>query len=124
MTKDETDRATLPVETISSFVFPALLPTTGEAAIDRASRSNAPEIFPSVAEEQPIVDSMRGKSSIEILDHVLSLRPAIQIPKEIWEVSEELVSRCENPGMTDDRLALLLRAVLFLDRRLYRHLTS
>jgi hypothetical protein len=42
---------------------------------------------------------------------------AIQIPKEILEVAEELVSRTDTDGIEPDDLRLLIRMVLFLDRQ-------
>ena len=116
------ERERLTNETISSFGLPKAAAESIVFPMYSGLLANGTSV--ENAGEYPIVDEPLGKSTIEILDHVLSLRPAIQIPKEIWEVSEELVSRCENLGMTDDRLSLLLRAVLFLDRRFYRHSTS
>src|ERR1700687_3120118 len=42
---------------------------------------------------------------------------AIQIPSDILELAEEIVSRSDICGLDYDRLLFRLRAVLFLDRR-------
>ena len=68
-------------------------------------------------EARPIAVPMRGKSLQEILDHVKSLRPAIQIPKETLEMAEEIVSGADAPGIETSSLLQILRVAIFLDRQ-------
>jgi hypothetical protein len=60
-----------------------------------------------------------GKSPLSLLCELAALKGpllAIQIPKEIQEVAEELASRCDSFEIENDRPLVLLQVALYLDR--------
>jgi hypothetical protein len=76
---------------------------------------------------EPSLDSTQGCLQVatntteswslsELAAHECPLH-AIQIPKGILELAEEIVSHADSPGIERDSLLFLLRAVLFLDRQ-------
>lgn len=111
------DRATLPTETPIPLSGAGLLAPAEGAAPLPPECLKAQETSALVAVAQPIVGPMRGKSPLEILDHVASLLPAIQIPKETLEIAEEIVSGADAPGIENESLLLMLRVAIFLDRQ-------
>ena len=69
--------------------------------------------------DESAASSRVGKSPSSSLCELAALEcplRAIQIPKEIQEVVEELVSRCDSFGIENDRRLFLLQVALYLDR--------
>ena len=64
--------------------------------------------------------AISGRSPVALLSELAgtdSRIEAIQVPQEILELAEEIVSRAEAPGIEHESLLLMLRAVIFLDRQ-------
>jgi hypothetical protein len=65
---------------------------------------------------KPMADNSSSMSLSELAALESPLH-AIQIPSEIWELAEAIVSRADSPGIENDSLKFLLRAVLYFDRQ-------
>jgi hypothetical protein len=97
-----------------SFFCPILPILGGRITLEGSSKGQVKTAAGNVG--KPMADNSSSMSLSELAAQESPLH-AIQIPSEIWELAEAIVSRADSPGIENDSLKFLLRAVLYLDRQ-------